>query len=48
MVSFARRRTTNLKGQMNQNFDIWSLASLKQLNTKADHFKVYSPENFAF
>ena len=32
------------KGQMNQNFDIRSLASLKQLNTKTDHYKVYSPK----
>ena len=36
-----------VKGQMNQNFDIWSLVSLKQLNTKTDHYKVYSPNNFA-
>ena len=36
-----------LKGQMNQNFDIWSLVSLKQLNTKTDHYKVYSPNSFA-
>ena len=36
-----------IKGQMNQNFDIWSLVSLKQLNTKTDHYKVYSPNNFA-
>ena len=36
-----------LKGQMNKNFDIRSLASLKQLNTKTDHYKVYSPKNFA-
>ena len=36
-----------LKGQMNQNFDNWSLVSLKQLNTKTDHYKVYSPNNFA-
>ena len=36
-----------VKGQMNQNFDIRSLATLKQLNTKTDHYKVYSPKNFA-
>ena len=35
------------KGQMNQNFDIRSLASLKQLNTKTYYYKVYSPKNFA-
>lgn len=45
-VCKARRSVTFsrafLKGQMNQNFDIRSLASLKQLNTKTDHCKVYS------
>ena len=38
---------SGFKGQMNQNFDIWSLVSPKQLNTKTDHYKVYSPNNFA-
>ena len=32
---------------MNQNFDIRSLASLKQFNTKTDHYKVYSPKKIA-
>ena len=44
------REITNtkvFKGQMNQNFYIRSLASLKQLNTNTDHYKVYSSKNFA-
>ena len=42
-----RVHSLEIKGQMNKNFDIRSLASLKQLNTKTDHYKVYSPKNFA-
>ena len=46
-LSFFKTSRTRFKGQMNQNFDIWSFASLKQLNTTTDHYKVYSPKNFA-
>ena len=42
-----RQMDARIKGQMNQNFDIRSLASLKQLNTNSDHYKAYSPKNFA-
>ena len=43
----ARAEEKRVKGQMNQNFYTSSLASLKQLNTNTDHYKVYSPKNFA-
>ena len=46
-VIFFSQSLQKVKGQMNQNFDIRSLASLKQLNTTTDHYKVYSPKNFA-